>query len=90
MARKRMVTRTLISTELTILCLDVETGEPMNRKFIVTGKFNNDEAALKKAKQTYESTTLKLVHVVNSEQMKLQYKMDENKFIANADEVEEV
>lgn len=90
MARKRMVTRTLISTELNVLCLDVESGEPMNKTFIVTGKFNNDELALKKAKKMYEHETIKLVHVVKAEQKKIQYKMDEEKFIANADETEEV
>lgn len=90
MARKRMVTRTIVATEATLLCLDTEVAESCNRKVVLSGTFDSDKAILKAARKQIETDDFRVAKVVNSEVITKLYKMDEAKFIATADEVVDV
>ena len=89
MARKRMVTRTIVATKATLLCLDTETAEPCNITVDLSGEFDNDKALLKAAKKLVETDVVKVAKVVKTEVVRMLYKMDEAKFMANADEIVE-
>lgn len=61
MARERMVTRTVLTTECEVLCLNVSTVETTVQTFTLTGKQDNAEQILKALKKEHETDTFKLV-----------------------------
>ena len=61
MARERMVTRTVLTTECEVLCVNVSTVETTIQTFTLTGKQENVEQILKSLKKEHETDALKLV-----------------------------
>lgn len=85
MARESMVTRTIITTNATVMCINVETAEPYNETVKLPGTHKDNNAILKQAKKLLENDTVKCVHVVDvAEEQKL-YGMKEVDFIAHAE-----
>lgn len=84
MARVPMVTRTITTTKVNVMCLDIETGEPCNKITVVPRTYNDDEKLLKKVKEVLETETLKPVHVVDKEEIETLYGMPEQEFIAHS------
>lgn len=85
MARVPMVTRTIITTKVNVMCLDIETGEPCNRYVVVPRTYKDDEKLLKKVKEVLETETLKPVHIVDKEEIETLYGMSEQEFIEHAE-----
>lgn len=85
MARVPMVTRTIITTKVNVLCLDIETGVPCNRYVVVPRTYKDDEKLLKKVKEVLETETLKPVHIVDKEEIETLYGMLEQDFIEHAE-----
>lgn len=83
MARKPMVTRTIITTKVNVLCLNLETCEPFN-KVVVLPRTYKDDKKLMKALENFNTDTEKVVHVVDKEEVETLYGMSEQKFIDNA------
>ena len=84
MARVPMVTRTITTTKVNVMCLDTETGEPCNKIIVVPRSYKDDETLLKKVKEVLETETFKAVHVVDKEEIETLYGMTEQEFIAHA------
>ena len=84
MARKRMVTRTIESTKVTTLALDVTTSEPQNMTYNLSGVYDNEAKLLKAVQKAFDTDTLKNVHIVSHEKIETIYGMDENTFLAQA------
>lgn len=80
MARKRMVTRTVIQTTAEVMCLNVTTAEVTVNTYIVGGSHDSD-SALKALKPLYETDELKLVAVQDYHEEELLLGMDEDEFI---------
>ena len=85
MARVPMVTRTIITTKVNVMCLDIETGEPFNKTVVVPRTYKDDEKLLKKVKEVLETETLKPVHIVDKEEIETLYGMKEQDFIEHAE-----
>ena len=85
MARVPMVTRTITTTKVNVMCLDIETGEPCNKITVVPRTYKDDETLLKKVKEVLETETLKPVHVVGKEEIETLYGMTEQEFIEHAE-----
>lgn len=85
MARVPMVTRTIIATKVTVLCLDVQAGEPFNKTVTVPRTWKDDEKLLKHIKPSIETDTVKAVHVVAKEEIETLYGMSEQDFIEHAE-----
>lgn len=85
MARVPMVTRTITTTKVNVMCLDIETGEPCNKITVVPRTYNDDKTLLKKVKEVLETETLKPVHVVDKEEIETLYGMTEQEFIEHAE-----
>lgn len=85
MARVPMVTRTIITTKVNAMCLDIETGEPCNKTVVVPRTYKDDEKLLKKVKEVLETETLKPVHIVDKEEIETLYGMKEHDFIEHAE-----
>lgn len=83
MARKPMVTRTIVTTKVNVLCLDIQTAEPFN-KVVTLPRTYKDEKLLKKVEEIVNTNDVKAVHVVDKEEVETLYGMTEQDFITNA------
>lgn len=84
MARVPMVTRTIITTKVNVMCLDIKRGEPCNSSVVVPRTYKDDEKLLKKVKEVLETKTLKPVFIVDKEEIETLYGMTEQEFIEHA------
>lgn len=80
-----MVTRTVEGSRVTLLALNVETSEPQNVTYDIPLRFKTDEAILNYCKKNFETSVLKMVHVVDVETFETLYGMKEVEFIAKAE-----
>ena len=86
MAKPSKITRTVVGTKATVLCLNTETAEPFNDSVILSGKVD-DKSALKQAKKILDNDTVSVCKVVDLESVEKRYGMSEQDFIAHAVEL---
>lgn len=84
MARVPMVTRTIVTTKVNVMCLDVEKAEPFNMDVTVPRTYKDEDSLLKAVKAVAETENVKCVHVVSSEEIETLYGMTEQEFIEHA------
>lgn len=82
--RESKVTRTIKTTEATILCLDIDTAEPFNETFVLPRTYKKDSEILKAANAINDKDNVKLVHVVDVEIKEQLYGMTETEFLKHA------
>lgn len=80
MARKRMVTRTIEQTTAKVMTLNVVTAEVTITPYTISGELTGD-VLLKALQDTYQTDTMKLVHVLGSTVESVLYGMEEEEFI---------
>ena len=80
MARKRMITRTVMQTTADVMTLDVTTAEVQIRSYDIGGQYT-DEELLNKLQKLFQTDTLKLVHIESQTCNELLLGMDEEDFI---------
>lgn len=81
MTRERMITRTILQTEVDVICMDVTTVETAVKTFTLTGLQKNNDYILKQLKKQYETDTYKLVAIQNVQEKETMYGMKEIDFI---------
>lgn len=84
MARKPMVTRTIITTSVIVLCLDVNSAEPFNETVTLPRTYKDDKKLLKSVEEVINTDTVKAVHIVDKKEIEILYGMTEQDFINNA------
>ena len=84
MAKKPMITRTIQTTEVTVLCMDIQQGEPFNKDVTLPRTYKDNTAMLKAAAAIIDTDEVKAVHIVRYEVKETLYGMTEADFIANA------
>lgn len=82
--RKPMVTRTIISTSITVLCVNPQTAETFEQEFILTGKIADKDKVLKRVSKLYNTDDCTIVAIRNLKEVNELYGMDEADFIAGA------
>ena len=87
MAKKPMVTRTMQTTRVDVLCLDIVNGEPFNESVVLPRTYKDDGALLKAVEKVINDDERKAVHIVSSEVIEKLYGMTEEKFLEVADEL---
>ena len=87
MAKKPMVTRTMQTTRVNVLCLDIVNGEPFNESVVLPRTYKDDRALLKAVEKVINDDECKAVHIVSSEVIEKLYGMTEEKFLEVADEL---
>lgn len=85
MARIPMVTRTIESTEVNVLCVDVVAGEPFNKDVTVAGTYKDEKSLMKAVEKIVNTDEIKAVHIVHTETKETLYGMTVDKFIERAD-----
>lgn len=84
MARKRMVTRTIVSTQVTALCLDINKAEPCNATYELPYVVKDNATALKNLMKLYGNDIVRPVAVVDLKPVENCYGMPESEFLAHA------
>lgn len=85
--RKAMVTRTIVTTVATAMCVDTTTAEVCNKTVEVARTHKTEESLLKAVKAVIETEELKVVSIVDKYEKETLYGMTEDDFIANAKEL---
>lgn len=75
-----MVTRTIEQTTAKVMTLNVVTAEVTITPYTIGGELTGD-ALLKALQDTYQTDTMKLVHVLESTVESVLYGMEEEEFI---------
>lgn len=88
MARKPMITRTIMSTRASVLCLNVETAEPTTELFELARTYKDEDKLMKALKAQYENESTKLVHITDIVEVEKLYGMSETDFMLNAVELD--
>ena len=87
MKKEKLITRTIITTDANILCMDmtdIGNPKPINTVYQIPGEYENNADALKVAKALFETADNILVAVVGMAKRETLYGMPESVFIANA------
>ena len=84
MARKPMVTRTIVITKVNVLCLDIQSAEPFNKVVTLPRTYKDEKKLLKKVEEVVNTDDIKAVHIVDKEEVETLYGMTEQDFITNA------
>lgn len=88
MARKEnMVTRTIKSTHCVLMCVDTTIGEVKNIDVTLPRTYKEVSDMLAKAKEIYDTDTLKCVDVVDYEEKECLIGMPESMFIQYGHEI---
>lgn len=84
MARKPMVTRTITTTQVTALCMDIHKCEPCNITVVLPRTFKDEEKLLKAVRAQVDNDDVKVVHIVDKQEVETLYGMTEQDFIKGA------
>lgn len=82
--RKPMVTRTIISTSVTALCVNPQTAETFEQEFTLTGKIDDKDKVFKRASKLYNTDDCIIVAIRNLKEVNELYGMIEADFIKGA------
>lgn len=82
--RKPMVTRTIISTAVTALCVNPQTAETFEQEFTLTGKIDDKDKVLKRVSKIYNTDDCTIVAIRNFKEFNELYGMNEADFIKGA------
>lgn len=82
--RKPMVTRTIISTTVTALCVNPQTAETFEQEFTLTGKIDDKDKVLKRVSKLYNTDDCTIVAIRNLKEVNELYGMNEADFIKDA------
>ena len=82
--RKSMVTRTIISTSITALCVNPQTAETFEHEFTLIGKIADKDKVLKRLSKLYNTDDCTIVAIRNLKEVNELYGMNEADFIVGA------
>ena len=88
MARKPMVTRNISTTTVTVLGMDTELCEPMNKTCIIAGRFKDEKKLFKAVAKNLETETFKVVKIVDIQLDNTLYGQTLEQFIENSEILE--
>lgn len=85
MARKPMVTRTIQSTTVTALCMDIVSAEPCNRTLTIPRTYKTEKDIMKVVKPIIETVgNIRVVAIVDTSVNEALYGMTEQEFLEYA------
>ena len=84
MARIPMVTRTIQTTKVNALCLDIAEQKPFEKEYTLSGTYKDNKHLMKALENIANDDTHKVVHVKSTEIVETLYGMTEQEFISYA------
>ena len=88
MARIPQVTRTITTTKVNVLCMDLVNREPINVDIVVPREYKEEDKLFKAVAKVVDNEERKAVQITKSEVIETLYGMTEQKFIENAEVLE--
>ena len=88
MARQPMVTRTIVSTKLNVLCMDLVNRQPIEKEIVLPRTYKDDITIMKVLAKQYDSDELKVTAILSKEVNKDIYGMTEQKFLEVAEKLD--
>ena len=85
MARVPQITRTIQTTKVNVLCLNINEEQPFNKEVTLPRVYKDDAHILKQVKKLIDDDNTKAVHIVNAQVQETLYGMSEQKFIELAE-----
>lgn len=85
MARAPQVTRTIITTNCHVLCVDTVKKEPFEADVKLPRTYKDNKKLMKAVENAINTETVKAVQVMETGIEEILYGMSEAKFIANAE-----
>lgn len=82
--RKPMVTRTITTTEVELLCVDIEKSETLIKTVTLPRTYKDENAILKRISENGALDNVKPVHVISTTIHETLYGMSEDEFITTA------
>lgn len=82
--RKPMVTRTIISTRVTALCVNPQSAETFEQEFVLSGKIVDKDKVLQRVSKLYNTENCTIIAIRDIKEVNELYGMDEADFIAGA------
>ena len=86
MARVPQVTRTIQTTKVNVLCMDIENETPIKKEVVLPRTFKDDAHVLKEVKKL-DTDKLIAVRILSTEVEETLYGMSEQKFIELAEKL---
>lgn len=87
MARKRVVSRTIITADIEVLCLDLEKQEPFHQVVSIPSAPVDEDKCFALASEIINTDTVKCVHITSITRNESLYVMDEKTFIEHAEKL---
>lgn len=84
MARAPQVTRTILTTTVTALCIDLVEQKPYDAQFTLPRTYKDNASIMKALAKIANTDTVKVVHVKSAEVNETLYGMSEQDFISHA------
>lgn len=84
MKKEKLITRTFVITQATVLSLNVETAEPSTTVYEMPGLYKTDEALLKAVKELHDTEKDKAVAVTAKTEIEELRGITESAFLANS------
>ena len=84
MARIAMVTRTIQTTKVNALCVNLDEKNTFDKEFILSGTYKDDKALMKALEKVGNDEHTKVVDIHSSEVIETLYGMSEQDFISTA------
>ena len=84
MARVPMVTRTMKTTKVNVLCMDLVKAEPCNKDLTLPRTFKDDKKLFKAVEGVLNNDVIKAVKIVKKKEIDTLYGMSEQEFIESA------
>ena len=86
--RKPMITRTIKTTKVNVLCCDVNSCELFNKAVVLPRTFKDEKKLLAKVHELVDTDEVKTVHIVDVAEVETLYGMTEQDFIEHAIELD--
>lgn len=84
MSRKPMITRTIVTTKVTILAMDLVNRQPIEKEVVLPRTYKDDKALMKVLTKTFDNEEFKVTAILNKEEQSDIYGMSEQEFISRA------
>lgn len=84
MKKEKLITRTFVITQATVMTLNIETAEPSTETYEMLGIYKTDEELLKAVKELYDTDKNKAVAVTAKTEIEELRGITESAFLANS------
>lgn len=84
MKKEKLITRTFVITQATVMALNIETAEPSTETYEMLGIYKTDEELLKAVKELYDTDTEKVVTITAKTEIEELRGITESAFLANS------